>query len=240
VATKSPQAGEEGSLFQTGGLDFGYNLEDKEFKNMQNPVQFYPGKNRGTQPPTRPWELIYDSDFMIAPSAGAVMTFPEGRRLFEGNVVLAGEPLRLATGGMPGNALVSFKPGPAAGASTAVPVVNVAELSTSERITRERLHEVFRLLTQEPGRVTSTEARQRLAELSQWSAETQRPVLVTNHGKNELIILPYSLFQRVLKGIAREVLGFRSRRSHLSDRAEEILEAEAESINKRLRKRRDE
>lgn len=208
---------------------------------MQNSVQFYPGRNRGTQPPTRPWEALSYNNFVLAPTVGAMITIPEGTGvLFDRNVIITGEPLRIPMGKISSEGILKLKPGPAADLSTAVPVMNVAELSTSERVTRERLHEVFRLLTQEPGRVSSTELRQRFAELSQWSAETQRPIVVTNHGKNELIILPYSLFQRVLKGIAREVLGFRSRRSQLSDRAEEILEAEAESINRRLRQRRDE
>ena len=209
---------------------------------MQKSIQFYPAKNRGTQPPTRPWQLIYANDFVISPSNAPAITLPlqESGLHLEGNVIVAGKPLRFLTGAPLGGGLIGLRAGSAINANNPVPVVNVAEWSPSERVTRDRLHEVFRLLTQEPGRVTSTEARQRFAELSQWSAESQRPVLVTNHGRNELIILPFSLFQRILKGIAREVLGVRSRRSHLSDRAEEILEAEAESINKRLRQRRDE
>lgn len=208
---------------------------------MQNAVQFYPARNRGTQPPTRPWQLIFANNFVIMPSMASAVTVPpkqQGPRL-EGNMIVAGEPVQFVLEAPAVGGVIGLSLGSAVDANIPQATVRVADLNVSERVTRERLHEVFRLLTQEPGRVTSTEARQRFAELSEWSAQNQRPVLVTNHGRNELVILPFSLFQRVLKGIAREILGFRSRRSYLSDRAEEILEGEAESINQRLRQRRD-
>ena len=101
----------------------------------------------------------------------------------------------------------------------------------------ERLHEVFSILSAEPKRVSATEARQSLADLVRWSSETQRPVIIGNHGKPEAVLISFRTFERVLKSLARVVLGFHRRRSSLTQRAEHLLESDAIALSRKLRGR---
>ena len=102
---------------------------------------------------------------------------------------------------------------------------------------RERLHDIFSVMSAAPKRVSATEARQSLAELVRWTSETQRPIIIGNHGKPEAVLISFSTFERVLKSLARVVLGVHRRRSSLTRRAEELLENDAVALNRRLRER---
>src|SRR3982074_2265144 len=52
---------------------------------------------------------------------------------------------------------------------------------------RERLPAIFSVMSAAPKRVSATEARQSLAELVRWTSETQRPIIIGNHGKPEAV-----------------------------------------------------
>lgn len=104
-------------------------------------------------------------------------------------------------------------------------------------VARNRLHDIFRLLTADPRRVPASEARRDFAELINWSAQAGRPAIITNHGKPEVVVLSFALFERIVKSLARVVLGFRARGFRAGDTAQDIVEAEAIALSRRLRER---
>jgi prevent-host-death family protein len=115
--------------------------------------------------------------------------------------------------------------------------IGLGEPSSGAAGERRRLHAMFRALAREPRRVPVAEFRTNLADVLAWSAESQRPVVLTAHGRPQAVLLSPGLFERVLKSLAREVLGLRSRRSHLAVQAEDVLAEEASAVTARLRGR---
>src|SRR5438477_2351505 len=90
--------------------------------------------------------------------------------------------------------------------------IGLGEASPNAAGERRRLHAMFRALAREPRRMPVAEFRTNLADVIAWSAEAERPVVLTAHGRPQAVLLSLGLFERVLKGLAREVLGLRSRR----------------------------
>jgi prevent-host-death family protein len=101
--------------------------------------------------------------------------------------------------------------------------------------TRERLHEIFRTLTRQPRRTPATEVRQRFSDIVTWTNESNRPVMITNHGKPEAIILSYETFERLVRGLAHAVLTLGKSQSPVRVLAEDILEEEGAALSRRLR-----
>lgn len=97
------------------------------------------------------------------------------------------------------------------------------------------LHDVFRAVTRKPRSVPWTEVRQHLSSALEWVDETDRPLIVTNHGKPEVVVLSFSAFEQMAKGIARAVLALGSRRSDLNRQAEDVPEEEGATLARRFR-----
>lgn len=116
-----------------------------------------------------------------------------------------------------------------------IAAVNHLEASTDMAGARRTLGDVFRAVTRKPRSVSSTEVRQHFSGALEWVSETDRPLIVTNHGKPEAVILSFSAFEQMAKGIARAVLALGSRRSGLSQQAEDILEEEGADLARRFR-----
>jgi len=116
-----------------------------------------------------------------------------------------------------------------------IAVVHQAEASTDVAGGRRTLHDIFRAVTRKPCRVSSTEVRQHFSGAMEWVAETDRPLIVTNHGKPEAVVLSFDVFERLAKGIARVVLALGNRRSGVSEQAENVLEEEGAALARRFR-----
>jgi prevent-host-death family protein len=104
-------------------------------------------------------------------------------------------------------------------------------------LARRRLHGLFQALGRTPRRIAVAEFRTNLSEVIAWAAEAERPIVVTSHGRPQAVVLSFQLFERILKGLALEVIGLRRRRSALSAQAEDVLVGEAAALNARLRGR---
>ena len=102
---------------------------------------------------------------------------------------------------------------------------------------RRRLHAIFQTLGRQPRRMSVAEFRGNLAEVVTWAVETERPVLLTSHGRPQAILLSFNVFRRTLKALAHEVLSLRSRRTAVAAQAEDVLADEAAALNARLRGR---
>lgn len=102
---------------------------------------------------------------------------------------------------------------------------------------RRRLHALFQTLGRQPRHMSVAEFRGNLAEVVTWAVETERPVLLTSHGRPQAILLSFNVFRRTLKALAHEVLSLRSRRSAVAAQAEDVLADEAAALNARLRGR---
>lgn len=114
-------------------------------------------------------------------------------------------------------------------------VVNHPEASTDVVGARRTLHDVFRAATRKPRSVPSTEVRQRFSGALAWVSESDRPLIVTNHGKPEAVILSFSAFERMTKGIAQAVLALGSKGPGVSRQAEDVLEEEGATLARRFR-----
>ncbi len=118
-----------------------------------------------------------------------------------------------------------------------VQVVTVGgEVERDLRDTRLGLHDIFRLLTAQPARMTASEMRRDYAQIVEWSETTGRPVFITNHGRPEAVLLSFGLYGRVLKTISRIGLRLSGKRSRLAQKAEELIEAETKALSVRLRR----
>jgi prevent-host-death family protein len=100
---------------------------------------------------------------------------------------------------------------------------------------RQKLHEVFRLFTAEPARITASEMRRDYAQIVSWSESSGRPIFVTNHGRPEAVVLSFRLYGRALRAISRIGLRLGGKRSRIADKTEEVIEAETKALSKRLR-----
>jgi prevent-host-death family protein len=116
-----------------------------------------------------------------------------------------------------------------------IAIVNHVEASTDMAGVRRTLGEVFRAVTRKPRSVPSTEVRQHFSGALEWVSETDRPLIVMNHGKPEAVILSFGAFERLAKGIAQAVLALGSKRSGLSQQAEDVLEEEGAALARRFR-----
>lgn len=116
-----------------------------------------------------------------------------------------------------------------------MPAVYQAKTSADVAGVRRTLHSIFRAVTRQARRVPSTEVRQHFSGAVEWVAETDRPLIVTNHGKPEAVVLSYDVFERLAKGIAQAVLALESRQSSLRQDAEDVLEEEGAALARRFR-----
>jgi len=125
------------------------------------------------------------------------------------------------------------------GATIAAPYYAVAftlEVTpTNTAAVRRRLHEAFQILAQPPRRVSISEMRQEFAAVIEWSAESGRPVIISNHGKPQAVLLSFAVFEQALRRLAKEVLTFGSRRSAARVKAADVVDSELTAITKRLR-----
>ncbi len=200
-------------------------------KNIQELVHFTPTGTRGTHPAARGAGAIYS--FSTLPIVDSV-AIANAALPSEGGSVDIGQFL---AGYLPyGMVASTIDLKQMLAGAVPVPTLQVETHEVEGEQIRERLHEVFRLLAREPIRVSSTDARQDFAELIRRADETNRPVLIANHGKPEALLLSFGVFQKIVKGLARQVLALRRRRSVLSDRAAELIDAEMDAINARLRR----
>lgn len=105
---------------------------------------------------------------------------------------------------------------------------------------RAQMREAFATLARQPRTVSATEVRRNFAAIAEWTADSGRTVVVTNHGKAWVVIVSYSVFQSVLRSLARELLAARARRTGFVRRmAEDAISDEVNSINRRLRQGAD-
>ena len=116
-----------------------------------------------------------------------------------------------------------------------IALVNQSDAQTDRVRARRTLHDVFRAVSRRPRRVPSTEVRQHFSSALEWVSDTDRPLVVTNHGKPEAVILSFDAFERMAKGIAQAVLGLGGRRSGLTQQAEDVLEEEGAALARRFR-----
>lgn len=117
-------------------------------------------------------------------------------------------------------------------------VVTYGEPSAESR--RQQVRGLFEILAREPRRIPSTDARRDLAALLEWSVDSGRPAVITNHGRPQAVLLSFAVFQRILKTFARDLLAGRASRTHFAHRvAEDVIDAEMSRINERLRRRAD-
>lgn len=116
-----------------------------------------------------------------------------------------------------------------------IAIVNHVEAPSNLAGTRRILHDLFRVVTRKPQRVPSTEVRQHFSDALEWVSETDRPLIVTNHGRPEAVILSFGVFERMAKGVAQAVLALGSKRSGLSEQAEDLLEEEGAALARRFR-----
>jgi prevent-host-death family protein len=125
-------------------------------------------------------------------------------------------------------------PGPAGLFVQVVSIGGEAERDLGDA--RVGLHDIFRLLTAQPARMTASEMRREYAQIVEWSETTGRPVFITNHGRPEAVLLSFGLYGRVLKAISRIGLRLSGKRSRLAQKADDLIEAETKALSGRLRR----
>lgn len=106
---------------------------------------------------------------------------------------------------------------------------------TARAVSGSSIRPLFQVLAAAPLRVPASDLRSRFAELIDWATETKRPIVITNHGKPEAVLVSFPVFDHVIKGLAKVITGLGRR--HYVDRTEEVIESETQALSRRLRQR---